>query len=234
MRYQQKMTLKATGEKLGVTEERVRQIQAKAVARLKHPYRSRFLLAGMKCLRDSFTLNRQMQSMCEGMSCRMSRIEGMLRDQFGEQDGKSKRESHTSFDTLELSVRPYNCLHRAGIFTVEDILALPNLFALRHINNLSVRGYEEILQKLEDHGYDISNLSQGDTADISDVGIEELDLSTRSYNCLRREKLYTIHDILALPNPEALNSIRHLGAGSRAEILSRLQELGCDVSHLMM
>ncbi|MDK2896784.1 MAG: DNA-directed polymerase subunit alpha [Candidatus Atribacteria bacterium] len=58
-------------------------------------------------------------------------------------------------DELELSVRAYNCLKRAKIETLQDLLFMmqerPN--ELKKIKNLGQKTYQEILHKLEALGY---------------------------------------------------------------------------------
>ena len=51
--------------------------------------------------------------------------------------------------------------------------------------------------------------------------IEELDLSLRSYNCLRRAGIQTVEDLLS-HTPEEIDGIRNLGKKSQAEIRGRL------------
>ena len=54
-------------------------------------------------------------------------------------------------DELELSVRSYNCLKRAGINTVEELCNMSSEYMM-HVRNLGRRSLEEILQKLKDLG----------------------------------------------------------------------------------
>lgn len=71
----------------------------------------------------------------------------MLEDAFkNDKNGETTRD-FTDIDELELSIRSYNCLKRAGIKTVEEIQKL-NDYDLVHIRNLGKRGVEEIRQKL--------------------------------------------------------------------------------------
>ena len=51
--------------------------------------------------------------------------------------------------------------------------------------------------------------------------IEELDLSLRSYNCLRRAGIQTVEALLS-HTPEEIDGIRNLGKKSQAEIRGRL------------
>ena len=54
-------------------------------------------------------------------------------------------------DELELSVRSYNCLKRAGINTVEELCKMSSE-DMMHVRNLGRKALEEILQKLKDMG----------------------------------------------------------------------------------
>ena len=56
-------------------------------------------------------------------------------------------------ELLELSVRSYNCLRRAGLKKVEDIL---NLGDLSKIPNLGQKSLDEIVQKIRDLGFEIN------------------------------------------------------------------------------
>ena len=55
-------------------------------------------------------------------------------------------------EELELSIRSYNCLKRAGIYTVEELSKI-TYEDLLHIRNLGKKSIEEIQQKLEKMGY---------------------------------------------------------------------------------
>lgn len=48
MRYKKCMTMAAIGEEYGLRAERIRQIEAKAVRKLRHPSRGRYILMGME------------------------------------------------------------------------------------------------------------------------------------------------------------------------------------------
>lgn len=59
--------------------------------------------------------------------------------------------------------------------------------------------------------------------DIYDVAIEELDLSTRTYNCLKRADITRVGQVLQM-DEKALLSVRNLGQKSMEEIRERLVE----------
>ena len=56
--------------------------------------------------------------------------------------------------------------------------------------------------------------------------IEKLNLSVRSYNCLKRAGLYTVNDVIEAIKENSLWKIRNLGKNSIAEIHVRIYEFG--------
>ena len=62
----------------------------------------------------------------------------------------------TPLDTLELSVRSYNCLWRAGIRNVGNIVnRIDNRTDLLHIRNLGIRSADEIMTALMEYQYSL-------------------------------------------------------------------------------
>ena len=68
----------------------------------------------------------------------------------------SEAEIRDTFDELELSVRSYNCLKRAGINTVGD-LCNKNLEDLSKVRNMGRKSIDEILGKLDSMGLALSS-----------------------------------------------------------------------------
>jgi DNA-directed RNA polymerase subunit alpha len=62
-------------------------------------------------------------------------------------------------------------------------------------------------------------------ADVYDTAIEDLDLSTRTYNCLKRADITKVGQVLQM-DEKALLSVRNLGQKSMEEIRDRLVERG--------
>jgi DNA-directed RNA polymerase subunit alpha len=62
-------------------------------------------------------------------------------------------------------------------------------------------------------------------ADIYDTPIEELDLSTRTYNCLKRADITKVGQVMEM-DEKALLSVRNLGQKSMEEIRDKLIERG--------
>lgn len=70
-------------------------------------------------------------------------------------DGQTKALS-MSIEELELSVRPLNCLKRAGIFTVEDLVKKSEDDMLK-VRNLGRKSLDEVIAKLESMGLCLYN-----------------------------------------------------------------------------
>ncbi|HAG06626.1 MAG TPA: DNA-directed RNA polymerase subunit alpha [Peptococcaceae bacterium] len=60
---------------------------------------------------------------------------------------------------------------------------------------------------------------------ILEMPIEELDLSVRSYNCLKRAGINTVEDLIQR-NEEEMMKVRNLGKKSLEEVVKKLGELG--------
>ena len=61
-----------------------------------------------------------------------------------------------SIDELELSVRSYNCLKRAGINTVEELTNKTSEDMMK-VRNLGRKSLEEVLGKLKELGLELRN-----------------------------------------------------------------------------
>jgi DNA-directed RNA polymerase subunit alpha len=63
---------------------------------------------------------------------------------------------------------------------------------------------------------------------VADVPIEELDLSVRVYNCLKRTGITTVDEVLAKmeKGPDEMLAIRNFGSKSLDELVGRLEDKG--------
>jgi DNA-directed RNA polymerase subunit alpha len=122
-------------------------------------------------------------------------------------------EQRTDFDRLILdvetkpSMKPRDAVASAGKTLVE-------LFGLaRELN-------------VEAEGIDIGP-SPTDAALAADLAlpIEELNLTVRSYNCLKREGIHTVGELVARSEQDLLD-IRNFGAKSIEEVKQKLHEMG--------
>ncbi len=71
-------------------------------------------------------------------------------------DDKQSKVLYMSIEELDLSVRPLNCLKRAGIFTVEDLVKKSEEDMLK-VRNLGRKSLDEVIRKLEGMGLSLAN-----------------------------------------------------------------------------
>jgi DNA-directed RNA polymerase subunit alpha len=64
---------------------------------------------------------------------------------------------------------------------------------------------------------------------ILDLSIEELDLSVRSFNCLKRAGINTVSDLVG-KTEEDMMKVRNLGRKSLEEVLNKMTELGLSLT----
>ncbi len=65
---------------------------------------------------------------------------------------------------------------------------------------------------------------------VLEMNIDELELSVRSYNCLKRAGINTVEE-LCNRTPEDMMKVRNLGRKSLEEVLAKLNELGLQLNH---
>ena len=63
---------------------------------------------------------------------------------------------------------------------------------------------------------------------VLEMNIDELELSVRSYNCLKRAGINTVEE-LTNKTPEDMMKVRNLGRKSLDEVLAKLKELGLEL-----
>ena len=64
---------------------------------------------------------------------------------------------------------------------------------------------------------------------LLDMTIEELDLSVRSFNCLKRAGINTIEDLIYKTEEDMMN-VRNLGRKSLEEVIAKLNSFGFSLS----
>lgn len=64
---------------------------------------------------------------------------------------------------------------------------------------------------------------------VLEMNIDELELSVRSYNCLKRAGINTVEE-LTNKTPEDMMKVRNLGRKSLEEVLAKLKELGLELN----
>lgn len=129
----------------------------------------------------------------------------------------------TDFDKLTLDIETN------GSVEVHDALSYAVELLTYHLNPLLEIGNK--LKNLRDD--DVDDVSENADSkldkDNEDVKIEELDLTVRSYNCLKKASIDTIGQ-LAKMSANDLMKIKNLGKKSYDEILDKMKELGYDLA----
>lgn len=119
----------------------------------------------------------------------------------------------TDYDKLVLdvwtngSINPQEGISLAAKVLVEHL----NLFIdlTEHVSNVEIMVEKEEDQKEK----------------VLEMTIEELDLSVRSYNCLKRAGINTVEE-LANKSEDDMMKVRNLGKKSLEEVIQKLEELG--------
>ncbi len=129
---------------------------------------------------------------------------------------KTRFEDNFDCDLLTLevwtngSIEPTNALSLAGRFLVEHFAIIEDL-------NEYIKEREFMLQKEEK----VTNKKL-------DKKIEDLDLSVRSYNCLKRANINTVGE-LTQKTEEEMMKVRNLGRKSLKEVIQKLNEIGLEL-----
>lgn len=126
-------------------------------------------------------------------------------------------EQITDYDKLTLEV------WTDGTISAKEAVSLAAKILNRQLNHFvdlsDEVGSTEIMEKKEETGKEKA----------LEMTIEELDLSVRAFNCLKRAGVNTVQDLVN-KSPEEMMKIRNLGKKSLEEVISKLCSLGFNLS----
>ncbi len=119
----------------------------------------------------------------------------------------------TDFDKLTLDV------YTNGTLEPDEAVSLAAKVMSEHLNTFidlseKAKMAEVIVEKEED-----------ETVKVLELNIDELELSVRSYNCLKRAGINTVEE-LTNKTADDMMKVRNLGRKSLEEVLGKLKELG--------
>lgn len=140
-----------------VTRERIRQIVAKAIRKLRHPSRYKVIFYGPECVERQKAIQRLKAEIAELEALKAQRDD--LTDQLKEVEALKSEVAEVRsvlrrpLETFDLSVRSYNCLSRAGLNNAGLIIDAINDESILRVRNLGRRSYAEILAVLKNEGY---------------------------------------------------------------------------------
>ena len=119
----------------------------------------------------------------------------------------------TDYDKLTLDV------WTNGVISAQEAVSLAAKVLTEHLNlfvNLSDKGTNtEIMIEVDNEGKE----------KVLEMTIEELDLSVRSFNCLKRAGINTVEDLIN-KSEEDMMKVRNLGRKSLDEVVEKLNSLG--------
>ena len=131
---------------------------------------------------------------------------------------KTRVGDNVDFEKVELEVWTNESI------TTNDAVSLAAQFLVSHFNVVSqlnsVIASNEFMHEIEAPVVNKTNEKK----------IEELDLSVRSYNCLKRAGINTIGE-LAQKTEEEMMRVRNLGRKSLKEVMQKLRENGFELKH---
>lgn len=119
----------------------------------------------------------------------------------------------TDYDKLTLEV------WTNGTINPKEAVSLASRILTEHLNlfaDLSEEEHSAIVVKTPEDGRE----------KVLEMTIEELDLSVRSFNCLKRAGINTVEDLVS-KTEEDMMKVRNLGRKSLEEVMLKLESLGC-------
>lgn len=134
-----------------------------------------------------------------------------------------ERVSYTAEPTRVGENEKYDCLimevETNGSKNAQEVLALAAKILMEHLNLfVELNDLAINTQVMADEEEDTSHK-------VLDMPIEDLDLSVRSYNCLKRANIQTVQELVSKTEDD-MNKIRNLGKKSLKEIKEKITELG--------
>ena len=105
------------------------------------------------------------------------------------------------------SIKPEEAVARAAKIIIDHFEVITDLHNLTGIESVLADKEENSVQK------------------TLETPIEELDLSVRAYNCLKRDAIHTLQDLTSKSESEMMK-IRNLGKKSLKEVLDKVRDMG--------
>lgn len=156
-RFVNKLTYKEAGDLYGVTRERIRQVEAKALRKLRHPQRSKYLINGISGIIENIKTDYHNKLNDLGIKlAELCKVNEKAADEIiEEQSALRKLYKADSIEQADFSVRTYNCLKRHGINTISELATL-RYDEIVKIRNIGRKCVAEIIDKLKEYGYTVN------------------------------------------------------------------------------
>ncbi|MCL1975721.1 MAG: sigma-70 family RNA polymerase sigma factor [Firmicutes bacterium] len=155
LKYREDMTYEEIGAEYDISKQRVQQILAKAMRKLRHFSRSEILIMGREAYLKTVAVAKQEEKRCYYE--RIHELETLIRKQIDATDSESDNNSgfdkklqpdyvlNMNIHCLDLSTRSWNCLSRMGIHTIKDLFSYDNLHRISGMGQVSVHEVQDKL-----------------------------------------------------------------------------------------
>ena len=156
--FRQHMTLGETGKEFGVTRERIRQVQIRALKKIKR-YRYYFEVGEYADKKELAKQDYQKYLEKNKKEWKYEEAKEFVKNYETEHKEEIAMKAQIGIEYLDLSVRSYNCLRRAGIRYLSDLLS-KSIEDLMKIRNMGRKSLKEIIDKLEENGYHLKEFER--------------------------------------------------------------------------
>lgn len=130
-------------------------------------------------------------------------------------------------DTRKEQITDYNCLTLEiwtdGTITAKEAVSLSAKILIEHL-----KLFVDLSDKTDSVEIMVEKGDSGKEKNLEKT-IEELDLSVRSFNCLKRAQINTVEDLISKTEEEMMK-VRNLGRKSLEEVIQKLESLGFTLS----
>ena len=106
-----------------------------------------------------------------------------------------------------------------GAINPEEAIALASRILIEHLEILTD------LNEIADETGLMASKSEDPSVKALETSIDDLDLSVRAYNCLKRAGILTLHDLVDKTETEMMK-IRNLGKKSLKEVIDKVKNMG--------
>ena len=210
--YFENMSYAKIGKAYEVTTERIRQVTINAMRKLRQPSRIRYFIHGVEYCKlidklelDSKEFVRKRRESLDKVKERKDFLDNL------------KKNLVVQFDDVSLSSDLRKKLEEKGYSDLQSIIE-----SMDCIKSLNLSSSEKMeLYNLLENSYLQPNME----VYLNNISIEELNLSRRAYNCLRRANVFNLGELSKLSYNELIG-IRNLGSKSLEEILNVSREYG--------
>lgn len=152
--YKECDTLEEVAKILNRSQERVRQKRAKIFQKLRSRNHKCYMCYGDNYWFNEHNLRDRVLNdvYTEKLTKELHRLDDLISYRKAVLNGTPVPVRDVAIEDLNLSVRAYNCLFRAGCRTLGDVAAMTENQCMQ-IRNLGCRAFAEVKVALKDHGY---------------------------------------------------------------------------------